>query len=106
MIKTLALLIDSYRELNAKRLFWIVLALSGLVVVAFAMIGVTGDTVTVLWWKTPIKSDALTYLEPAFLYKSMFTVFGVGFWLSWLANILALVSTSGIFPDFMAEGSN
>ena len=105
MTKTLALLLDSYRELNAKRLFWIVLVISGLVVGAFAMIGIKGDTITLLWWNTPIKSDVLTYLDPAALYKSMFTYFGVGFWLSWIANILALASTAGIFPDFLAAGS-
>jgi hypothetical protein len=105
MTKTLALLLDSYRELNAKRLFWIVLVVSGLVVAAFASIGIKGDTITFLIWKTPFQSNLLEYLDPALLYKSMFTYFGVGFWLTWLANILALVSTAGIFPDFMAGGS-
>jgi len=105
MTKTLALLLDSYRELNAKRLFWISLVISGFVVGAFAMIGVQGDTITLLWWKTPLKSDVLTYLDPAALYKSMFSYFGVGFWLAWIGNILALASTAGIFPDFLAAGS-
>ena len=86
MTKTLALLLDSYRELNAKRLFWISLAISAFVVCAFAAIGLKGDTITILWWSTPIKSDALSYLNPADLYKSMFGIFGVGFWLAWLGT--------------------
>jgi hypothetical protein len=30
---------------------------------------------------------------------------GISIWLSWAANILALISTAGIFPDFLASGS-
>src|SRR5262249_7835734 len=29
----------------------------------------------------------------------------VGFWFTWLASLLALISTAGIFPDFLASGS-
>ncbi len=105
MTKTFALLLDSYRELNAKRLFWIVLALSGLVVLVFAAVGLRADTITFLWFDTPIKSGMLNYLDPAKMYELMFTAFGVNVWLSWIATILALVSTGGIFPDFMAGGS-
>jgi ABC-type transport system involved in multi-copper enzyme maturation permease subunit len=105
MNKTLALLLDSYRELNAKRLFWIVLALSGLVVLAFAMIGIKDDTITILCWNTPLRAEVLSYISPATLYKDLFAYFGIGFWLAWLGNILALVSTAGIFPDFIAAGS-
>jgi ABC-type transport system involved in multi-copper enzyme maturation permease subunit len=105
MNKTLALLLDSYRELNAKRLFWIVLAVSALVVGAFSMIGLKNNTITVLWWDTPLKWDVFSMIKPAMLYKLLFSYFGVGFWLTWIANILALISTAGIFPDFMAGGS-
>ncbi len=34
--QTWGLLVDAYRELNSKKLFWVVLMLSGLVVLAFA----------------------------------------------------------------------
>ena len=34
----------------------------------------------------------------------MFVGLGVGFWLSWLATILALVSTAGIFPRLIGSG--
>ena len=105
MNKTLALLLDSYRELNAKRLFWIVLLLSGLVVGAFAILGLKDDTITLFWWKTPLRADVLSYISPATFYKDLFEYFGIGFWLSWIGNILALVSTAGVFPDFLAAGS-
>ena len=105
MTQTLALLLDSYRELNAKRLFWVVLALSGLVVAVFASLGLTGGSVTLLGWTTPIHSSLLSFITPAVFYKRMFVTFGVEIWLSWLAAILALISTAGMFPDLMAGGS-
>ena len=36
MTQTLALLLDAYRELNAKKLFWVVLAISLIVVLSVA----------------------------------------------------------------------
>ena len=102
MIQTFALLLDSYRELNAKRLFWVVLGLTGLVVVLFASIGVDAGVVTLVGWHTSFK---LPFLTPERLYKSLFVNFGIGFWLSWLASGLALVSTAGTIPDLLAGGS-
>jgi hypothetical protein len=44
-------------------------------------------------------------ISPIFLYKYAFSFFIVGLWLTWLATLLALVSTAGIFPDFVSSGS-
>jgi hypothetical protein len=41
--------------------------------------------------------------EPAYL--AIFSDVLVGFWLSWVAVILAIISCAPIFPDFMSEGS-
>ena len=38
MRQTLALLIDAYRDLNSRKLFWITLIISGFVIIAFALI--------------------------------------------------------------------
>ncbi|XOV75481.1 MAG: hypothetical protein ACFHWZ_19225 [Phycisphaerales bacterium] len=38
-MKTWALFVDAYRELNSKKLFWITMILSGLVVAIFGAIG-------------------------------------------------------------------
>ena len=40
MIQTWALFVDAYRELNSKRLFWITMTLSALVVAVFGMFGI------------------------------------------------------------------
>lgn len=105
MIKTLALLIDAYRELNAKRLFWVVMVISALVVGIFGIVGIRNDTVTLFNWESPIRFFYLSLISPAMFYKLLFVSLGIQYWLSSLATILALISTAGMFPDFLAGGS-
>lgn len=105
MTQTLALLLDTYRELNSRRLFWISLAISGLIVAAFAALGVTKTGVTLLVWEVEVPFLQAADITPERFYKLLFTNFGVGFWLSWLGTILALVSTAGMIPDFIASGA-
>src|SRR5947208_6942404 len=102
--QTLALLLDAYRELNAKKMFWIVLILSGIVVIAFAGTGINERGVTMFGME--FKSVANTTLIPrAMWYKYLFSNLGIGFWLTFCAMILALISTASIFPEFIAGGS-
>jgi ABC-type transport system involved in multi-copper enzyme maturation permease subunit len=105
MTQTLALLLDAYRELNSKKLFWITLMLSAAVVAAFAGIGVNEHGMTVFWWEIPIPGINNRILPPETFYKFAFVNFGIKYWLSWAAAILALVSTAPIFPDFLAGGA-
>jgi len=107
MIQTFALLVDAYRELNSKKLFWITMILSGVVVAAFAALGINENGLTLLWFEIGDFNGFLTSatLPPDQLYKSLFANFGITFWLSWIATILALVSTSSMIPDFIASGA-
>ncbi len=103
--QTLAMLVDAYRELNARKLFWITLLLSGLVVGVFGAIGLTPDGVTFLGLRlgfVPLNSDIIP--RDAF-YLSIFTTLGIGIWLTWIAAILALVSTASIVPEMISGGS-
>ncbi len=107
MTQTLALLLDAYRELNSKKLFWFTLAISCLIALAFAAVGIDKDGLSLLWWNIGdlggfVNSDVIPQDQ---FYKMMFANFGVGFWLGWIATILALVSTSGMIPDFIAGGA-
>lgn len=107
MTQTLALLLDAYRELSAKKLFWMVLMLSGLVVGVFAMLGITPEGVQLAVWNIGdfggfVNSDNL---PPAMFYKAMFSGLGIKFWLTWIASILALISTASLIPDFIAGGA-
>lgn len=104
--QTLALFIDAYRELNAKKLFWIVLGLSALFVGAFAGVGINERGIVLFFWEIPNEFLNLQVLPSrAFFYKTMFFSLGFQIWLTWIATILALVSTCGIIPDFVASGS-
>jgi ABC-type transport system involved in multi-copper enzyme maturation permease subunit len=98
MTQTLALLLDAYRELNARKMFWITLILSGLCVVAFALFGVNEKGFTFL-------GMTLTAPGAQFWYKWVFSVFVIGVWAKWAALILALISTASIFPELIASGS-
>lgn len=106
LTQTLALLLDGYRELNAKKMFWVVLILTVLVMAGFAVLGVNSRTVTILWYEP---MGDLTQVggpgAPMALYKMLYSNVVVGFWLTWFATILALISTAGIFPDFLTSGA-
>ncbi len=104
MRQTWAILLDAYRALAAKKLFWIVLILSGLVVAAFGAVGINESGLTFFGWESDV-GFTTAQLSPAVFYKTMFVSLGIGFWIAWLATILALVSTAGLIPDFLSDGS-
>lgn len=104
MTQTWALFVESYRHLNAKKLFWIALVISGLIVAAFAMVGIDEEGLSILVWRLPIPVSTAILSADVF-YKLMFLNLGVTFWLAWGATILALVSTAGVMPEFLAGGA-
>jgi ABC-type transport system involved in multi-copper enzyme maturation permease subunit len=104
MTQTLAIFHDAYRELNAKKLFWFVLVISGIVVIAFAGTGINARGITLFGIEFQMDVNT-SILSKAMWYKTLFSQLGIGFWLTWCAMTLALVSTASIFPDFIAGGS-
>ncbi|MCA9293869.1 MAG: ABC transporter permease [Phycisphaerales bacterium] len=105
MAQTKALFVDAYRELNAKKMFWLVLLLSGLVVAAFAMVTINDRGIQVLFWTLDMPVFSTKTMSVELFYKQLFLAWGIGFWLTWIAAILALVSTSGMIPDFVSGGA-
>lgn len=106
MIQLWAIFVDAYRELNAKKLFWITLALSGLVMTVVAAFGLNERSVTFLWWEFPQSSILNSkMIAPQLFYKFAFATLAIPIWLAWAATILGLISTSSIIPDFIASGS-
>jgi len=103
----LALLVDAYRELNSRKLFWIVLLLSFLFVAVYASIGFDETGMFILFGLKHFDSELLTEGSPMakLLYRGIFATFVVPIWLAWVATILALISTAPIFPEFVASGS-
>jgi len=105
MTQTWAIFYDAYRSLNAKKMFWIVLWLSALVAAAFACVGLNDQGLKILVWQLDSRPLTSENVEPALFYKLLFAQYGIGVWLGWLASILALISTAGIFPDLVNGGS-
>lgn len=106
MTQTLALLLDAYRELNAKRLFWVVLFLSLMIVAAIASVGIDDKGLTFLTWNFDTPMFSTKVFPAAVFYKAIvFIPLGFNIWLTWAATILALISTSSIIPDFIASGA-
>jgi ABC-type transport system involved in multi-copper enzyme maturation permease subunit len=105
MTQTAAIFLEAYRSLNSKKLFWLVLILSALVVVAFACVGINERGMKILIWQIDNHMLNSEQIPVDQFYKGMFVQIGIGIWLAWLATILALISTAGIFPDLMTSGS-
>ncbi|HYE61951.1 MAG TPA: hypothetical protein VD997_08130 [Phycisphaerales bacterium] len=105
MMQTWAIFVDTYRELNSKKLFWISLAISALCVLLFVAVGINDRGITLLAWTIPNPLFNTSFWTPAAYYKWVFVNFGVNLWLAWIATVLALISTAPIFPDFLAGGA-
>lgn len=107
MTKFFAMLIDAYRELNSRKLFWVVLAISSLVMLMYASIGFDDTGMSMFFGLYHVDSEFVRADTPIsrLLYRSIFSSFIVNIWLAWAAVILALISTTTIFPDFIAGGS-
>jgi hypothetical protein len=97
--QTGAILLDAYRDMNARKMFWTVLGLNVFAMLVFAMFGTNDHAMTFLSYE-PFR-DFLTPLS----YKKFYSTGVVGIWLTWIATLLALISTAGIFPELMASGS-
>ncbi|MGD0516898.1 MAG: ABC transporter permease subunit [Thermoguttaceae bacterium] len=105
MTQTWAIFLEAYRNLNSKKMFWLVLILSVLVVVAVACIGINEKGLKIAFWQLDNNVFNTKQTPPEQFYKMIFTYVGISIWLSWLATILAVISTAGIFPDLLTSGS-
>lgn len=105
MRPTLAIFIDAYRELNSRKLFWIVMLISILVVGVFACVGIDNRGFTFLHWSLGFGLSTAMMPEAIFYKQFLFIELGVKFWLGIIATILALVSTASIFPDMVSGGA-
>ena len=107
MTAVLAILVDSYRALKAQRLFKTVLGLSFVVILGFASFGFNEQGMTFFFGLLDVESEYI-YEGSKWartLYLGIFSYFIVTIWLGWAATILALISTSSIYPSFLSEGA-
>ena len=107
MTAIFALLVDAYRLLNARKIFWITMLLSMLVVGSFALVGINEQGISIAWWDLELFeiNTGIAGFTNAVFYKVIFVNFGINIWLSWVATILGLITTASIFPEFLGAGS-
>ena len=106
--QTWALFVDAYRQVNASALFWISLVLSALAALVIAVPSIGADGVSIFGWTLiPVLTD--DELPRGQFYKILFTAIGLTApliaWLTIWGNVLALVSTAGIFPGLVSGGA-
>ena len=106
-IAILAILRESWLTLQAEKLFKLVLGLNLLVIVAYASIGFDDTGVSLFFGLSHVDSEYVHAGTPLArtLYLGIYSAFIVDLWLAWAASILALISTSSIFPSFLKEGA-
>ncbi len=107
MNSVIAIFMDSFRLLQARRLFWISFAISLVVALTYASIGFDQKGMSFFFGLKHFDNPVLQADKPeaAAFYVLLFTDGIVKWWLAWFAIALALISTTGIFPDFISEGS-
>ena len=102
----IAMLIDTWRELTSRFLFWIVLAISAFIVLLLSSVGFD-ETGISLWWGLSHSDHELLRRGTRNLdvvYRAFFSDVLVGFWLTYAATFLGLISTASVFPDFLSGG--
>ena len=104
VVQTWALFGSAYQELNARKLFWVALALNALIIGAVAAIGIDDSGISILGYELGIPGVTAKLFPDGQLYKRIFSTLGVGIWLAWLSTILALLSTASMFPDLATGG--
>lgn len=104
VIQTTALIVDAYREVNSKKLFWLTMLFSSVIVLVFAFVGINERGVTVFTWEFPAPLNTNIIPKDQF-YKTVFTTVALKWWLSLFATVLALISVCSIFPDLLTGGS-
>jgi ABC-type transport system involved in multi-copper enzyme maturation permease subunit len=103
--QTLAIFLDAYRDLNSRKLFWLAVAISGLVVVIVGLLGIDEAGVSVAGFRFDSKFVNTLFFPASTFYKLIFQSLGINIWLTWLAAILALISTASVVPELIASGS-
>lgn len=101
------ILLDSFRMLKARAIFWVTLGISLFVALIYLSIGFDEKGMSFFFGLTHFESDVFRGGTSASetLYVAIFTKLIAEYWLSWIAVLLGLISCAAIFPEALAEGS-
>ena len=107
MRETFTILWDSFKLLQARKLFWIVMGISLLVGILYASIGFDEEGMTLFFGLKKLPNELVVKDSESakLLYLLLFTNFITPHWLGFLAVLLALITSCSVFPELMKEGS-
>jgi ABC-type transport system involved in multi-copper enzyme maturation permease subunit len=102
-----AVIVDSFRESLDRKIFWVVLGITLIVILAMASVGIDGEKVSFLFgaWDTtterfnPVAEFGRSALIGIVVYYLM------SIFLGWIGIMLILVATASVFPSMMEGGS-
>jgi ABC-type transport system involved in multi-copper enzyme maturation permease subunit len=106
-MQLLALLADSWRESRDRKIFWVILLLTGVVALAMASVGFEGERVSFMFGMFDAEVDHFNPGTP--LGRSnivglvVYIVLPV--FLGWVSVILMIIATAGSFPAMMESGA-
>jgi ABC-type transport system involved in multi-copper enzyme maturation permease subunit len=103
--QTAALLVDAYRDLQSRKLFWLALILSTVVPLLFAAVGLDPQGLSIFGQHLRGVPFNSVLVPPGEFFKLMFTTLAIPFWLGCAATMLALIVVGGMFPDVIGSGS-
>jgi ABC-type transport system involved in multi-copper enzyme maturation permease subunit len=102
-----AVVVDSFRESIDRKIFWVVVVLTLLMVLVMLSIGFEGDSVSFLFGLWEVGSDSdnpLSEISPELLVGVVVWVF-LSAILGWIGIILMVIATAGVFPSMMDRGT-
>lgn len=107
MVQVLTLLVDSFRMLLARRLFWVSVILSSLLALVYLSIQLEPNGVSLFFGAKFIENPVLKSgsAEGEYFYVTLFTTYLNRYWLGSGAILLALISTVSVFPEFTRPGA-
>lgn len=103
----LTILLDSFRMLKARTIFWVTLAISLFVALVYLSIGFDETGTSLFFGLSHFDGEMFRKGNPQSetLYVAIFTKIIAEYWLSWIAVLLALISCVAIFPESLKEGA-
>lgn len=102
-----ALIVDSLRDARDRKIFWVLVGLTLLIVLLMLSIGFEGDRVSILFglWESqtdyysPLSASGRSHIVAFVVYGAMDSFLG------WIGILLMIIATAGVFPALMQGGA-
>lgn len=101
------ILLDSYRMMHARKLFWVCFSISLLAGIGYASVEFSETGYSVGYGLFDFENSFIKKGSPMaqWFYVMIFSEFFVRFWLGGGAILLAIIATSSIYPELTKEGA-